>query len=72
MREGKVLRLEAWLADRGLALDEMHSTLYSDSINDLPLLSAVTRAVAVDPDARLLAVALQRGWERMSLRNKAT
>lgn len=71
MREGKVLRLEAWLADRGLALDEMHSTLYSDSINDLPLLSAVTRAVAVDPDARLLAVALQRGWERMSLRNKA-
>jgi HAD superfamily hydrolase (TIGR01490 family) len=69
MREGKVLRLQAWLAGRGLALDAMHSTLYSDSINDLPLLSAVTHAVAVDPDPRLAAVAAERGWERRSLRS---
>ena len=71
MREGKVLRLQAWLAERGLALGDMDSTLYSDSINDLPLLSAVTRAVAVDPDAQLLAVARERGWARMSLRTAA-
>ena len=36
--------------------------LYSDSINDLPLLQAVGRAVAVDPDARLAAEAAARGW----------
>ena len=44
------------------------STLYSDSINDLPLLGAVRRAVAVDPDARLAEEARQRGWPVISLR----
>ncbi len=68
MREGKLLRLQAWLAERGLPLDALDSTLYSDSINDLPLLSAVTRAVAVDPDERLSAIAAERGWQVMSLR----
>ena len=43
-------------------LADCESTLYSDSINDLPLLSAVQRAVAVNPDARLAAVAAERGW----------
>ena len=71
MREGKPLRLRAWLAERGLSLEAMHSTLYSDSINDLPLLSAVTRAVAVDPDPRLSAIARDRGWESISLRSAA-
>ena len=60
MREGKVHRLHAWLAARGQQLDTFDSTAYSDSINDLPLLSAVRRAVAVDPDARLEAEALAR------------
>jgi HAD superfamily hydrolase (TIGR01490 family) len=68
MREGKLLRLQAWLAGRGWALGELESTLYSDSINDLPLLSAVTHAVAVDPDDRLAAVAAQRSWRVMSFR----
>jgi len=43
--------------------------LYSDSINDLPLLSAVTTAIAVDPDARLEQEARSRGWEIRSLRD---
>jgi HAD superfamily hydrolase (TIGR01490 family) len=72
MREGKLTRLHAWLAGRGLALGELDSTLYSDSINDLPLLSAVTHAVAVDPDARLAGVAAERGWRVMSLRPAAS
>lgn len=67
MREGKVTRLHAWLKARGHALQEMESTAYSDSINDLPLLGAVTRAVAVDPDPKLRAQAVQRGWEIMAL-----
>ncbi len=67
MREGKVHRLHAWLAARGQQLDAFDSTAYSDSINDLPLLSAVRRAVAVDPDARLEAEALARDWNIIRL-----
>ena len=43
------------------------ATFYSDSINDLPLLCAVGTPVVVDPDARLRADALQRGWPAISL-----
>ena len=62
MREGKVARLHEWLKDRGERLGGFHSTAYSDSINDLPLLEAVDEAVAVDPDAQLAAIAAKRGW----------
>ena len=67
MREGKVARLHAWLQDRAQSLDQFHSSAYSDSINDLPLLSAVNWPVAVDPDARLRAQAMQRGWRILAL-----
>jgi HAD superfamily hydrolase (TIGR01490 family) len=68
MREGKLQRLHDWLATQQLALADCESMLYSDSINDLPLLSAVQRAVAVNPDARLAAVAAERGWKVIELR----
>ena len=68
-REGKIKRLDEWLAGRGRRLgDFAESTLYSDSHNDLPLLERVTRPVAVDPDERLGAEAQRRGWETISLR----
>jgi phosphoserine phosphatase len=63
MREGKVTRLHAWLAEKDLTLDALDSVAYSDSMNDAPLLTAARRAVAVDPDARLAALAAERGWE---------
>ena len=63
MREGKVVHLQAWLAARGLQLAGLDSVAYSDSMNDVPLLAAASRAVAVDPDARLAALAAERGWE---------
>ncbi len=62
MRDGKVHGLHAWLAARGTTLSECHSTAYSDSINDLPLLCAVQHAVAVNPDGALRAEAQRRGW----------
>jgi HAD superfamily hydrolase (TIGR01490 family) len=62
LREGKVRRLRDWLALRGQPLEHFHSTAYSDSINDLPLLSAVNQPIAVDPDPRLLAHAQAQGW----------
>jgi len=68
MRAGKVTRLQAWLAERGESLAHWHSTAYSDSINDLPLLEAADVAVAVHPDERLARVARERGWQVMQLR----
>ncbi len=68
-REGKVARVEAWLAERGLDWSSFAETsFYSDSLNDLPLLSKVRRPVAVDPDETLKEHALARGWEIISLR----
>jgi len=67
MRDGKVTRLHAWLQARGQALTQFHSTGYSDSINDLPLLQSVDQAVAVNADPRLAAVAAERGWKTLSL-----
>ena len=67
-REGKVARLEAWLAERGRPLDSFReSRFYSDSLNDLPLLARVTHPVAVDPDDTLRAHAERHGWQVMSL-----
>jgi len=69
-REGKVTRLEAWLASQGESLDGLaESWFYSDSHNDLPLLERVTHAVAVDPDDTLRQVAHQRRWPVISLRH---
>ena len=67
MREGKVVRLHDWLAESGQQLKDLYSVAYSDSINDLPLLSAVNRAVAVDPDDRLRQEALARAWDILLL-----
>lgn len=67
-REGKVERLEAWLAERGENIKSvLKSTFYSDSHNDLPLLEQVGNPVAVDPDAALRAHAESRGWPVISL-----
>lgn len=65
-QEGKVVRLERWLAENGL--DLQGSWFYSDSRNDLPLLLRVSNPVAVDPDAVLRAEAEARGWPVISLR----
>ncbi|WP_343061418.1 HAD-IB family hydrolase [Corynebacterium anserum] len=44
-------------------LDLRRCTAYSDSINDVPMLSMVGTAVAVNPDSRLRKVAKKNGWE---------
>lgn len=67
-REGKVERVLAWLAQRGQSFGAFdRSWFYSDSLNDLPLLSQVTDPVAVDPDAKLLAHAERNGWPVLRL-----
>lgn len=65
-QQGKVQRLNMWLEENGENLDG--SWFYSDSRNDLPLLEQVTNPVAVDPDAVLNAIAIERNWPIISLR----
>ncbi|MDC1512554.1 HAD-IB family hydrolase [Porticoccaceae bacterium] len=66
-KEGKVVRLNAWLKEQGESLKG--SWFYSDSINDLPLLLEVDHAVAVDPCPALQAVAEEKHWQIISLRD---
>lgn len=67
LKEGKVTRLERWMAEHGETLEG--SYFYSDSHNDLPLLEKVTHPFAVDPDDKLRAEAEKRGWPVISLRD---
>jgi len=67
-REGKIARVEDWLATLGTRLAEApRSSFYSDSANDLPLLQAVTHPVATNPGASLAREAAQRGWPVLQL-----
>jgi HAD superfamily hydrolase (TIGR01490 family) len=58
--EARALVLAQYAADSGLDLGE--SVAYADSTSDLPLLECVGFPVAVNPEARLAAVARRRGW----------
>ncbi|MGB7755275.1 MAG: HAD family hydrolase [Salinisphaera sp.] len=68
-REGKITRARHFLA--ALPAEPEHVTFYSDSHNDLPLMRWADRAVAVDPDPKLAAVAREAGWPVISLRGDA-
>jgi HAD superfamily hydrolase (TIGR01490 family) len=63
---GKVKRLGDWMTQKKLDLEG--SYFYTDSFNDIPLLAEVPNPVAVDPDARLRAEEVARGWDVISLR----
>ncbi|WP_100641267.1 HAD family hydrolase [Marinobacter salexigens] len=66
-QDGKVARLNDWLAATGATMDG--AWFYSDSHNDLPLLEKVENPVAVDPDSTLEEFARSKGWDVMSLRD---
>ena len=65
--EGKVTRLQQWLDDTGHSMKG--SYFYSDSHNDLPLLTIVDNPVAVDPDETLKREAKANQWQIISLRD---
>jgi len=68
-REGKIVRVESWLEALGLWWSSFErSWFYSDSLNDLPLLSKVSNPVVVDPAPTLRAHAEAAGWPIVSLR----
>ena len=67
-QHGKVTRVGHWLEAQGAAWDDFDRiSVYSDSINDLPLLERATDPVATNPSAALQAVAAERGWRFLRL-----
>ena len=67
---GKVVHTHAWLATLGTPLESFESShFYSDSHNDIPLLSVVTHPVATNPNAALSSHAAQQGWPLLHLFN---
>jgi len=67
LREGKVTRVNQWLAEQGLSLTEVHATFYSDSMNDLPLLEKVDVPVVTNAGPELKQIAQERGWRILDL-----
>lgn len=67
---GKLTQAQRWLASQGKPLESFgRSHFYSDSQNDIPLLSAVTHPVATNPNATLAAHAKTHGWPILTLFN---
>lgn len=67
-REKKRAHVERWMAQRGLAWSALErSWFYSDSINDVALMEAVSDPVAVKPDIRLREHAVAHSWPVLRL-----
>ncbi len=67
-REGKVARVDEWLAAQGASWRDFgRISVYGDSLNDLPLLERATDPVATNPSAALEAIARERGWRILNL-----
>jgi HAD superfamily hydrolase (TIGR01490 family) len=68
--EGKIVHTKAWLEKLGHSLDSFESVhFYSDSHNDLPLLSIVSHPIATNPNAKLSEHATAQGWKLLHLFN---
>jgi HAD superfamily hydrolase (TIGR01490 family) len=61
--EHKAVYARRYFADQRLTLDFSASYAYADSYSDLGLFEMVGHPVAVYPDQKLRALALERGWE---------
>ncbi len=67
LREGKVTRVQQWLNEQGLRLQDVEATFYSDSMNDLPLLEQVQHPVVTNGSPALKQIAKERGWRILDL-----
>jgi len=67
---GKITHMHAWLERLGQPFGSFgRSHFYSDSHNDIPLLSIVSHPVATNPSAALASHAQQQGWPTIQLFN---
>ena len=58
--QGKLRAIAEWAMENAVSLGD--SWAYSDSYYDIPMLAAVKHPVVVNPDPRLVVVALVRRW----------
>ncbi|MBI6549482.1 HAD family hydrolase [Xenorhabdus lircayensis] len=63
-REGKVTRLQQWLAEQNLS--PQHISVYTDSINDLPMCLFANEVFTVNADMQLRSEAEHRGWNQLN------
>ncbi|PHM28886.1 HAD family hydrolase [Xenorhabdus budapestensis] len=63
-REGKVARLQQWLAEQNLS--PQHIYFYTDSANDLPMCRFASEVFTVNPDIQLRAAAEVHGWKQLN------
>jgi HAD superfamily hydrolase (TIGR01490 family) len=61
--KGKVEAMRRFAEEHDIELAASYA--YSDSVSDLPMLRSVGHAVVVNPDADLLEIARQEGWQVM-------
>ena len=67
---GKVTHMHAWLDGLGRPFDSFaRSWFYSDSHNDIPLLSVVSHPIATNPSEKLSQHAATLGWTSLHLFN---
>jgi HAD superfamily hydrolase (TIGR01490 family) len=64
--QGKLTKVEEWAAQNNIK-DFKDAIFYSDSINDLPLLSEVGVPIAVNPDDQLRNLSIKNNWEVIEL-----
>ncbi len=63
-RDGKITRLHQWFEEQQRSREHYDKVVfYSDSHNDIPLLSFVDEPIIVNPDAKLQEYALKRQWK---------
>jgi len=67
-QEGKVHWAKRYLDEKKLSFADC--AFYSDSIHDAPLLSRVAFPVAVNPDKRLMALAVEKGWKTVNFKGE--
>ncbi|SHN25624.1 HAD-superfamily subfamily IB hydrolase, TIGR01490 [Duganella sacchari] len=67
---GKIVHTKAWLEKMGKTLEDFGTVhFYSDSHNDLPLMSIVSHPVATNPNEKLKTHAAAQGWPLIDLFN---
>jgi HAD superfamily hydrolase (TIGR01490 family) len=66
LSEGKLIKVKEWMLQNSIESFD-NTSFYSDSINDLPLLAAVSKPVAVNPDDMLREECRKRSWKIIDL-----
>ena len=60
--DAKLRMIQAWMAKEGIAREEAHVRFYSDHVSDAPTLEWADEPFAVNPHAKLRALATEKAW----------